>query len=514
MKGFMRRLLFVLCCLPLVADGATRRLAIVVGNNAGVGVLPPLRYAESDAGKVARVLVELGDVASKDLFLLQGQGPRDLERVLEDVKERVQFLKQQPDVRSMLMFYFSGHSDGESIEMGKERVAFSRLKSWLTATGADLRLSIVDSCRSGQALKEKGGQPAPAFTIKLSDAIVASGEAFISSSAADEAALESSEVMGSLFTHNLVSGLRGAADVSGDHQVTLSEVYQYAYERTVAATAMLTAGAQHPNYDLRLSGQGELILSSLLLTSASLYLPDDMERAWVIDLTRDQIIAEFSRSAGREIGLPPGPYGLQVFKEGKPYGGRVELFRGKRREVQWTELKLQRAESRMAQKGASVSSAYGFEDKPPLVWLGGGFSRGALLTKNSFHGLARLGWDFSEGSGWNVVAAYSQGATLGVNETSWQGRVGYRWVGHLGAWYGGIGAEVGPSLFVQQVAAQVEATSVGWTLAPKAFVRWKFSTAFWLNVEAEYANHLVRVDDGWTFLHQPALSAGVGMSLP
>jgi hypothetical protein len=43
----------LLLAAPSTAAAETRRLAVVVGNNAGTGELPPLRFAEADAGKVA-----------------------------------------------------------------------------------------------------------------------------------------------------------------------------------------------------------------------------------------------------------------------------------------------------------------------------------------------------------------------------------------------------------------------------------------------------------------------------
>ena len=202
--------LTLLFAAPL-AHAETRRLAIVVGNNAGGGDMPPLRYAESDAGKMARVLVELGDVNQDDVLLLQGRRVADVERAITDARERVAMLKATPDVRTALYFYFSGHSDGESIELGPERLAYARLKALLAGTGADVRLVMVDACRSGAGLREKGGKPAPGFTIRLADTLSATGDVFITSSAADESSLESSEVMGSYFTHNFISGLRGAA---------------------------------------------------------------------------------------------------------------------------------------------------------------------------------------------------------------------------------------------------------------------------------------------------------------
>ena len=211
-----------------VASAETRRLAIIVGNNAGTGELPPLRYAENDAGKMARVLVELGDVNPDDVMLLQGQKVQSVERAIGEARDRVAFFKRSPDVRTVVFFYFSGHSDGEAIELGGEKLPYARLKALLSGTGADVRLVVVDACRSGAGLREKGGKPSDAFTIRLSDTLQATGEAFITSSAADESALESSEVMGSYFTHNFISGLRGAADASGDKLVTLAEAYKYA----------------------------------------------------------------------------------------------------------------------------------------------------------------------------------------------------------------------------------------------------------------------------------------------
>ena len=214
----------------------TKRVAIIVGNNAGGASMPPLRFAESDAGKMARVLVELGDVQPDDILLLQGRKAADVERAIADAKDRIAMFKRSPDVRTVLVFFFSGHSDGEAMELGVEKLPYPRLKALLAGSGADVRVSIVDACKSGAGLREKGGRPSEAFIIKLADTLQQTGEAFISSSAADEAALESNEVMGSYFTHNLISGLRGAADASGDKLVTLAEAYRYAYDRTVSAT--------------------------------------------------------------------------------------------------------------------------------------------------------------------------------------------------------------------------------------------------------------------------------------
>lgn len=104
----------------------TRRVAVVIGNNAGSGAQPPLRYAETDAGKMARVLTELGGVRTADLFLLQGRSIAALKQTLTLARQRVAAYQADPANRVILVFYFSGHSDGEALEVVTELTADSR----------------------------------------------------------------------------------------------------------------------------------------------------------------------------------------------------------------------------------------------------------------------------------------------------------------------------------------------------------------------------------------------------
>lgn len=446
-----------------LAHAETRRLAIIVGNNAGTGDMPSLRYAESDAGKMARVLVELGDVLPDDVMLLQGQKVASVERAITDARDRVTMFKQSPDVRSVVYFYFSGHSDGEAIELGNEKLAYARLKALLAGTGADVRLVVVDACRSGGGFREKGGKPAVPFAIRLADTLQATGEAFITSSAADESSLESSEVMGSYFTHNFISGLRGAADTSGDKLVTLSEAYKYAYDRTVSSTAMLSVGAQHPNYDFKLSGQGELVLASLLKPSALLVLPD-ADRTLVTDLNRDQVIVE-TLGGAKEVALAPGQYGLRVFKGGQGWGGRVTLSDGSRQVVQMSSLSPIHSSVMVAQKGGPLVAQTIDRPRPDTVGLGvsfGGTGRILALPGTAVGPKWQLRLDlepltttFVNFAGGRVsgqlhlLALGEWSADAAANEAGGQARVGYRVA--LDAWrfQFGLGVELGAGVLAQ-----------------------------------------------------------------
>jgi len=324
-------------CFAAPSSAATRRVAIVVGNNAGGPTDKPLHYAEEDATKMADVLAQLGDVHPEHLFLLKGRGRGDLRSSIARVTELVTDFRRNPDDRTVLLFYYSGHSDGDALELGEDRVTYAELRGWLVETRTDVRVVVVDGCKSGALVQHKGGTPGPPFEIKLSDQLDATGEAMLTSSAADELALESREIRGSFFTHHLVSGLRGAADASGDGRVTLSEAYQYAFDHTLSATAS-TGIRQHPGYEYRLAGKGELVLTELTQPSATLELPSGFERALIVLVRRDQVLAELTSDATRRIALAPGEYAVRIWKGTQAYAARTTVAAGDTRKLAWSDL--------------------------------------------------------------------------------------------------------------------------------------------------------------------------------
>jgi uncharacterized caspase-like protein len=70
--------------------------------------------------------------------------------------------------------------------------------------------------------------------------------------------LEVPELGHGLFTHYLVQGLRGAADLDRDGIVSLQEVYQY-LEQQVAQKSRSIGGNQHPVMKGELEGLLPLI---------------------------------------------------------------------------------------------------------------------------------------------------------------------------------------------------------------------------------------------------------------
>ena len=144
------------------ASAATRRIVVAVGHNTGADDQAALRYAEEDASKFADVMIDLGDVAPEDLFLVQGKGSTAVHAALDQAARAIGRARSRPDDRVVLIFYYSGHSDGQTIELGRERLAYRELRAWLATTGADVRVAIIDSCKSGALVQHKGGTRGPA----------------------------------------------------------------------------------------------------------------------------------------------------------------------------------------------------------------------------------------------------------------------------------------------------------------------------------------------------------------
>jgi hypothetical protein len=295
--------------------GATVRHAVVVGANDGGGVLEPLRYAERDAESVASLLVELGSFDEELVTVLYAPTAADLRRALA---EHAAIAESYDD--DLFLFYYSGHADAQGIRLASQRYWFASLKHDLRVIDSDVRLGILDACRSGAITRLKGA--AVAESMFGADQIAAEGEAWLTASSADEAAAESDHLRGGFFTHYLLSGMRGAADTD-DGIVDLDELYRYTFDRVVARTGETTSGVQHPHFEYALSGAGSIPMTQVGLARAKVLLPAEVSGHIAVLRLPDQTqLAEMTKVAGQPAALavPPGRYRVRRRFEDKLYG--------------------------------------------------------------------------------------------------------------------------------------------------------------------------------------------------
>ncbi|MBW2734793.1 MAG: caspase family protein [Deltaproteobacteria bacterium] len=243
-------------------DARMRRYALIVGNNSGAKDEAELRYSGSDAQKLQRVLRGLGGFHLEDTVLLLNEKASTVLRALKSISTRIAHSKQD----AMLLVYFSGHADEKTLHLGDTSLDLRQFERLLRATPAKFRLMILDACRSGSLTRVKGGRvkggrKQPGFKITIDRPLSSQGTVFLTASTASEDAQESDRLRGSFFTHYLVSGLLGAADVNGDGKVVLEEAYRHAYDNTIKASSRTLAGTQHPTFRYELRGQGQIVLT-------------------------------------------------------------------------------------------------------------------------------------------------------------------------------------------------------------------------------------------------------------
>ncbi len=282
------------------------RIGIFVGNDEGGASQQRLRFASSDAQKMRDVFIEYGGIDKKNAILLQNENSRKIEDTLTEVKNQIRVGKASGH-HTVLVFFYSGHGDANALNIGARDLEHERLRELLELTGADVRVAMLDACQSGAAVRTKGGTRGPSYAFDLKTT-AAKGTAFLTSSARDEFSQESSELAGGFFTHYLASGLQGAADVNGDGDVGLGEVYEYVYSETAFATRRTTE-TQTPTFDFDLTGSGDLWLTRLEAASSWLVFDGGMPGAYSVwDENRKRYVAEVNGAEPARIALRPGTY--------------------------------------------------------------------------------------------------------------------------------------------------------------------------------------------------------------
>lgn len=287
------------------------RVALVVGANDGGLDRPALRYAQSDADKVATVFQELGQVRPEALIRLDQPSPAAVE-VAFDALQLELLRGQQRGAHTEVVIYYSGHSDDKALLLGEQRLPYAKLRKRVEALAADVRVVILDSCSSGAFTRPKGGTHRPAFLVDGDHRAI--GFAYLTSSAADEVAQESDRLGGSFFTHALLSGLRGAADLDKNQRVTLHEAYQFAYQQTLAQTERTRFGPQHAAYEMKLRGTGDVVISDLSGADGHLAFASSLDGRLSIRDVRGILVATFDKQPGRaeRLAVSSGQYRVSL----------------------------------------------------------------------------------------------------------------------------------------------------------------------------------------------------------
>ncbi|WP_022933115.1 caspase family protein [Treponema bryantii] len=320
----MKKLIFITVALlslsPIFAAAAddnasgVDRYAVYIGSNKGGKGREELLYAGSDAQNFKKAMSEIGGVTEDNSYVLIDPSKETIDQTLNNISRKINN-SQSHAKRSEFIFYYSGHSDENALLLGDIPYDYSSLKAAITEVPSDIHVVILDSCYSGNFIRTKGGQKRKPFLID--DSSVVTGHAYLSSSSTNEYSQESDEIESSYFTNAMITGLRGAADASGDNKVTLNELYSYAFNDTLSKTESSKAGPQHPNYNITLVGSGDLVLSDISTAESMLSLSKEAKGKFIIRDANGKLISEINKVAGQPIfmALPAAQYSAVIIDE-------------------------------------------------------------------------------------------------------------------------------------------------------------------------------------------------------
>lgn len=241
-----------------------------------------LPYARRDAEALVRWLIENG-VPTERIRLLTG-GASELgsrpgltvsPATLVNVREGLGWLRRVASQDDLVVIHFSGHGyqgadDGtDEIDGVDEFFVLSDTKAdakddtalrddefgrFLDRIPSDHVLVFFDSCYSGGLSRSlPPGRRASGDEQDWFGDLRLEGRLLLAASSEGEDAFESPELEHGVFTHFLLRGLEGAADLNGDFHVTVWELYEYVAARVPDFVDAERGEPQHP----QLLGEGE-----------------------------------------------------------------------------------------------------------------------------------------------------------------------------------------------------------------------------------------------------------------
>jgi hypothetical protein len=411
------------CAAPARAESA--RVLVAIGANWGDPDDEPLSFAERDAESVRELFVEIGNVLPERAYLVLNRPAATVREKLAEVSGRIAELTASGK-EVVLIVYVSAHARNGVIHLSGTHLPLAELRDYAHQSHASLRLVVVDACDSGAIARGKGGVPGAEYQVVL-DQTPLSGQVLISSSGPAEVSQELDALGGSLFTHHLLTGLRGDADADGDGAVTLSEAYSYAYRRTVLDAE---GAPQHPAFDFDLHGAGDWVLSRPGAAGSVLLFPESLAGHYVVaSQPRPDIFAELDKAAGKPLrfAVAPGRYlvrkrlgrrvGLETLE--MPYGGQQTVDD---RSMIWRDYLEIGFKGGYVETHASAALALGSAESAPLDGTGARWRAGA-------------GFHFAPADWWTLAAvtvgsSHYRAVAMRTSEISGalSLAVGYRWL--------------------------------------------------------------------------------------
>ncbi|HVH97623.1 MAG TPA: caspase family protein, partial [Enhygromyxa sp.] len=343
--------------LPLasatLADDEVARFALVIASNETRSKeQQPLRFADDDAARIAELWLELG--AEVELLTVfdqpsQARFPALVKRAEQPTQTQLDAawarLRSKMDEAKAagreveLLIYYAGHGDvgpdGQGFLTLANGDALTRndlFGKLLGASPADHNHVIVDACRSEQFVLSRGEWKPDRGPTDYGESVreyldgnhlgAHPNTGVVLAHSADQQTHEWEHWQGGIFTHQLVSGLRGAADINGDGRIEYSEIGAFVSAANSGVGdrhARLEVAVRPPRGDER----APLLTHDRVVEQRVLLLAGADAGRYSLEDARGVRLADLNHASGQPayLRLPSGP--LYLYRHDAADGGRT-----------------------------------------------------------------------------------------------------------------------------------------------------------------------------------------------
>jgi hypothetical protein len=201
----------------------------------GIGsyiTMPSLKYTDDDAFRLHSYFKSIAGGALPDS---QIRVLIDEDATKANIMKTLNDFGAKAGENDMLMFFFSGHGMSGSFlpydyDGGYQVLKQSDILKVMEQSHAKSKVVIADACHSGSfTAKENIADESTLNSLYRTFNNSRGGTLLFLSSKAEEISIESEGFRQGVFSHYLIKGLKGEANLDNDNIITVEEIYNYAY---------------------------------------------------------------------------------------------------------------------------------------------------------------------------------------------------------------------------------------------------------------------------------------------
>ena len=241
--------------LPMTKYDPDMKIYAVVVGVAEYSNMRPLKYTDDDAYKVNIHLArpEGGALPKEQLAILINE-----DATKDNILNKMEEIFAKADSNDMVMLYFSGHGAPGyfcpiDINGSLNRLYHEEVNAIFNKSQAKFKLCIADACHAGSlfGLTSKSVEGVNSTIANYYNEFnkVHGGIALLLSSKGHQKSWEYKILRQSVFTHYLLQGLEGDADIDNNSVVTIKELFNHVHDNVVKETGYNQTPVLYGDYD-------------------------------------------------------------------------------------------------------------------------------------------------------------------------------------------------------------------------------------------------------------------------